>query len=390
MIIVSILDLAERRCACRWTLFATALVLMLLMQGICLRDKVLRVDAGEYASEATELRVSLHWRYGYIKTLHGARLVRTPNVSPPVSPSHPASHLWVAMNNELRLVPLKAAGETALYLLLLIYGFFAAPWMATGAPAQTGGRISNAVYVGLLWSAGWTILAVPVLIWGYGEPIYSTWSGPGALSSSGPYMCSLSSGPGLTVSYRIVFEVGAPCIVARMVESSGLAEHLPEMRVAVYLWLLGYLSYWTMGSLWQLAIRGALLPRDALICPTCHIYVEPKALLEPVARRCSCGRIASMAYSFVGSFFIGLATCTGWFLLGAALLDATDLHGITRIVIGALLLLSVVAYSAMEVWSGLQYRKAPYPTKRLTRTHFGVGLGVLSFPVMGLISFLLL
>ena len=387
---ISILDLAERRRTCRWVLFAAALMLMLLMQGICLRDKVLRVDAGEYASEATELRVSSHWRYGYMKMMHGARIVRTPNVPLLVSQGSPRSHVWVAMNNELRLVPLKAAGETALYLLLLVYGFFAAPWMAIGAPAQSGGRIWNAVHVGLLWASGWTILAVPVLVWGYGEPIYSTWAGPGALSASGPYMCSLSSGPGLTVSYRIVFEVGAPCIVARMAESSELAEHLPEMRVAVYLWSLGYLTYWTMGSLWQLVIRSASLPRDALICPSCHRDVEPEAPLEPIARRCSCGRIASMAHSFVGSFFIGLATCIGWFLLGAALLDATDLHGMTRIVIGVLLLLSTLAYSAMEVRSGLQYRKAPYPTKRLAKSHLGVGLGALSFPVMGLISFLLL
>ena len=387
---IGILDLAERRRACRWTLFAAALMLMLLMQEICLRDKVPCVDADAYGSEATELRVSPHWRYGYIETMHGARLVRTANVSLAVSPSRPASHVWVAMNDELGRVPLKVAGETTLYLLLLVYGFFAAPWLADKASASICARLVNAGHVGVLWATGWTILAAPILLWGYGEPIYSTWSGPGGFSSSGPYMCSLSSGPGLTVSYRTAFEVGAPCIVATMVESTSLPQHLPEMRVAVYLWLLGCLSYWTMGSLWQLVIRGALLPRDALICPTCQTCVEPGAPLEPVAWRCSCGRTASTAYSFLGSFFVGLAACVGWLLLGAALLDATDLHGMTRIAIGILWLLSAVAYSAIEIWSGLQYRKAPYPTHRLAKSHLGVGLGVLSFPVMSLISFLLL
>jgi len=130
VVTASILDLAEHRGARRWALFAAAAMLMLLLQGICLRDKVVRVDAGEYASEATELRVSPHWRYGYIETLHGARLVRTPNVPLRVGQPRPESRVWLAMNHELGMVPLKATGETALCLLLLGYGFFAAPWLA--------------------------------------------------------------------------------------------------------------------------------------------------------------------------------------------------------------------------------------------------------------------
>src|ERR1035437_8918900 len=49
---ISILDLAKRRAACRRTLFVAALVLMLLLLGMCLRDKVLNVEASVYSSEA--------------------------------------------------------------------------------------------------------------------------------------------------------------------------------------------------------------------------------------------------------------------------------------------------------------------------------------------------
>jgi hypothetical protein len=382
---ISILDLAKRRAACRRTLFVAALVLMLLLLGMCLRDKVLNVEASVYSSEATELQVSSHWRYGYIATYHGARLVRTPNVPLRVSQRDPESDdVWVVMNNELRLVPLKAVLETALYLLLLIYGFFLAPWIAASIRAQIQRRILRAGSVAVLWAVGWTIVATPNLMWGYGEPIYSTWSGPGALSSSGPYLCSMSYGPGLTVSYRGVFEATAPCLAAMLFGSTGLPRNLPELSDAGYLWLLGVMVYGIMGPVWQYGIRAALKPRELPICPICHSFVDPGA------RKCSCGLYASSAYPLTGALLVGLATGIGCALFVAALLDATDLHENPRIAIAIMLLLAALVYGAMEIRTGVLYRKAPYPTSRLARSHLGVGVGMLCIPMWGLIACLLI
>jgi hypothetical protein len=388
---ISILDLQKHRGACKWTLFAAALVLMLLVQAISLRGKVLRVEASEYSDVAVELEVTSHWRYGYVTAYHGARLVRTPNVPLQVRQFDPASgDVGAAMDKELHLVPRKAALETALYLFLLFYGFFVAPWAAESNPVGIFSRIRHAGFVAVLWVQGWTFLAAPAVLWGYGEPIYSTWSGPGALSSSGPYLCSLSSGPGMTVSYRGVFEAAAPCYSAMLVEATSLPEHLPEMSDTKYLWLLGVISYGILGPIWQFAIRKAFLPRDPPICQTCNVFVDLPAQQESRAMKCSCGRTAAEVYPIIGAVLAGLATSIGWILLVAALLDAADLEGKTRIAIVILMVLAAMAYGSMEIRNAFLYRRAPYPASTLARSHFGVGAGVLFLPALGLIAWLLL
>jgi hypothetical protein len=105
------------------------------------------------------------------------------------------------MKDELDLVLLKAALEGALYLLLLLHGFFVAPRIVARIRARTRRGLWPAAGMAFLWALGWTMLAAPLLLRGYGEPIYPTWVGPGALSYSGSYICSPSFGDGMTVSY---------------------------------------------------------------------------------------------------------------------------------------------------------------------------------------------
>lgn len=76
-----------------------------------------------------------------------------------------------------------------------VYGRLAGP---------TVGPRRRLVFASSAWMVGWTLFSLPLLMWGYGQPLYSDWLGPGAdVWSTGG---SIASGSGLTVSYRPLLE----------------------------------------------------------------------------------------------------------------------------------------------------------------------------------------
>ena len=80
MIVIDLLTLLKFPDRHRRIVFVGALLLVSAMQWTCLRHKVSYVEPGLYRTSACELQVTPKWRYGFIRTYHGAHLVRTPNV----------------------------------------------------------------------------------------------------------------------------------------------------------------------------------------------------------------------------------------------------------------------------------------------------------------------
>lgn len=266
--VISLLTLLKFRRRRKQILFVGTLLVFISMQWTCMRSKVQYVEPHLYASEATEVRITREWRYGFIRTYHGARLVRTPNIRlEPLEHPPELEGLSAAMRNELSLVRLKLSLESAFYLLLLIYVFWGGPWIAGWIQGRTSKLSWYLVCVGLLWALGWTIVASPLLLAGYGEPIYSTWAGPGAMSYSGPYFGQPSFGNGVTISYRSFFEVVAPNISAMAITASGLNKHLPNMSATVYLWLLGIGFYGILGVVLNKRLNAASTSQERAICP---------------------------------------------------------------------------------------------------------------------------
>jgi hypothetical protein len=133
----------------------------------------------------------------------------------------------VIMARELDLAPLKTGLELALYVTLLVWGFFGARWFrALLLSANAGWSRAFVVAGALSWMVGWAIAVAPLVICDYGRPPFTDWMGPGALSWSTGH--PVSWGSGLTVSYRTSIETAAlwPRI---FLEPTAVARALPRM-----------------------------------------------------------------------------------------------------------------------------------------------------------------
>lgn len=181
-----------------------AVVLVLFLQwGIA---SIPAIDADGFDQSARELQRTKTWRYGYVLPHHGAVLVKARNTAgaPPLVPIEPDDRLSTVMARELRLGPWKALLE------LLFYGGL---WALTAAglprlaraiagPTATRGRWAQAV--GVAGALLPTVALAPYLCSGYGEPLFSTWQGPGALSYSGPFPQTAPLGRSIT--YRMAIQ----------------------------------------------------------------------------------------------------------------------------------------------------------------------------------------
>lgn len=198
---------------------------------------------------AAELEVTPLWRYGYYRAHHGAVLVKTRNIGQLAPNNSDASGDGVraAMAQELRLVPTKTYLEVGLYIILLAQAFFGAPWLIAKFLANKDSRFWAYWCQALSWAIACTIAFLPLLIDGYGKPLYSTWVGQGARSYSVPYSV-ISPGNGLTVSDRTFIETAALSPVFLAVAISGII-HFPRMNGEIYLWLVSIIFYGSTGFL---------------------------------------------------------------------------------------------------------------------------------------------
>ena len=204
-----------------------------VMYGIGLYSKVMPVEAKFYRADASEIRATARWRYGYVCMHHGAELVRTRNTpaARTPEPQEPDSDpdLLTAMTRELDSVPRKAAGEGLLYLTFLAYVAVLAPWCRARVAPTDARAWWRIVFEGMLWAAGWAMVLLPLVVGNYGASLYTTWAGPGALSWSGAYPGMVTGEAGETVSYRAFVEaVGIfPVLFGGLTGLDRLVEDLP-------------------------------------------------------------------------------------------------------------------------------------------------------------------
>jgi len=194
----------------RVTRLGAFVALLVAGQALFLDWKVPWISPEDYARVGHDLEQTRVWRLGYTAGIHGARLVRT---APDARPAEEGRHLAARdfdlnseMRRELVLLPARAALELLFYLLV------AGVVISAGRLTQLRRR-----WV-LLPMIAASLLSIPLLAFGYGASIYSTYVGPGAFSSSGPYV-GVSFIPAETVSYRSMAEaLGlAPVFLLRLI-----------------------------------------------------------------------------------------------------------------------------------------------------------------------------
>jgi hypothetical protein len=177
---------------------------VVVVQVIGLRLRVKLVDSADYRESGTELRVSRKWRYGFLRGQHGAFLVRVPLASePPRAGQLPDSEVYDYMKSDLANLPRTTFLESGFYLALGSYLVALAPWVLRRlAPGGT----RKWVFGGGLGVGFGALFLAPQFFLGYGASAFSTYVGPGALSSSGPY-ARLTFICAETVSYRPLLEL---------------------------------------------------------------------------------------------------------------------------------------------------------------------------------------
>lgn len=248
-------------------IFVIGCMLILYFQYEAWKFKVLYVSPSDYAENAVDLKVTQGMRYGFVWSYHGSFLVKTENTIslrgteqkdrkiPPMpqgeddkatdresrvlNPNAGTQHKYddqmfkvpIQMREELELVPAKTALETCLYLAVFS--------LISSGPSLLVNRRRFLPMCSTSWRNFWAatvsgtvcfwIMSLPFILFHYGHPLFSTWIGPGAMSYSVGSVPA-SYGPGMTISYRVVYEMLT--FFPRIIFLSS-AEPLPEWSQAI-------------------------------------------------------------------------------------------------------------------------------------------------------------
>jgi hypothetical protein len=203
------------------------------------------VDRAAFEADAHEIHRTWLWRYGYVRQYHGAVLIATrmTDDASPLPPRDPDDDIAPQMLRNLESRPFKVAFEVGFYVFLWLL------WRVGIVPARRrlagehATRWRRSAVGGLSWVAIATAALAPYLLAGYGEPLFSTLQGPGALSSSS-MIASVGSvfGPALSYdSYLEVFVLWPLLCFAWVPWLAGL-----DVRLA--LWLMSAGAYGLVGA----------------------------------------------------------------------------------------------------------------------------------------------
>ncbi|MGH9315590.1 MAG: hypothetical protein ACRD1P_00545 [Thermoanaerobaculia bacterium] len=231
---------------------AVALILIVGLQVWWLSKKVRLVESPElYAKHDFELKADQKWRYGYALSMHGASLVKTVNRGEQFAgkvSEHP--DLRAYMRRELGRLPSMAIREGLFYLAWVASLVFLAPWAYRKLVRGESSSARKGLAVAALSGIGAFLFLAPMITAGYGSSAFTTWAGPYAISSSGPY-AHLTWWPGETISYRPIVELLS----------------FPMMKVVAtfgghWILLVGLATAygWIAARLWSL-VRGAVSAR---------------------------------------------------------------------------------------------------------------------------------
>lgn len=166
----------------RYLLRCVAIALVLAAEWLSIR--VPTVNAEAFEEHAVELERTPAWRYGYVVQRHGAVLVKTSldAGAPPLAPAGADDEIARMMARTLRLMPWQAGFELTFYASLwALWRVGMARWRRRFS-SELSSPWRRSVAFGLLWAVLISAVLTPYLVTGYGEPRFSTWRGPGALS----------------------------------------------------------------------------------------------------------------------------------------------------------------------------------------------------------------
>jgi len=225
-------------------------ILFFMLGPICIlgfqymswNEKVIEIPVADYAKMAVDLKVTERVRYGFCLSYHGAFLVKTVNTEelnsaiadkekdlpkreekdkeqeenyedawdsisePNRTEGEEDAGVRRAMRHELDLVPIKTMMETALYLGTFFFFFWGPSRLIKLRFLSSCSPFWRDFWAGsIAGMIGFWMMALPLIVLDYGPPLFSNWVGPGALSYS-TGMRLLSSGGGMTISYRNVIE----------------------------------------------------------------------------------------------------------------------------------------------------------------------------------------
>ena len=174
-----------------------------LLQLFALAHKFPRFVPSTRFPQAVPLARVASVNIGIIRGHHGAVFVRTSDLSrnPPLSKESDAAEVQLAMRRELRRVPVKLFAEWVWYVVV---AFFVVYLPIVTARVRAALRRTVVLVSACAFLAAAALFQLP-LAFGYDSSMFSTWAGPGAYSSSGPYL-SISGNTGVSVSYRIFLE----------------------------------------------------------------------------------------------------------------------------------------------------------------------------------------
>ena len=240
--------------------FILAASAVMALQALCLEFHIPAVKPDFFAGEAVEIKLTPKWRYGYVQLWHGAVLVKARNHDQPTTSGRltptvgPEPGIGAIMRRDLDALPGKAALEACLYLALLAYVFFGWGWLKRSllARGRKRGRLLMAHVLG--WLGLWLIASTPLLLWGYGTPLFTNCVGPGALSSSGMYLGRVPAYSS-TVSYHFLLAALAPACLLPLIPISLALDWLPKITEGQVLWLGGLLFSLSLGLIRAL-LRG--------------------------------------------------------------------------------------------------------------------------------------
>lgn len=200
------------------------------------------IDAEQFDRWAVELERIGTWRYGYAMEYHGAILVQAPlraGAAPFVPPKD--DRVAAIMARELKTARWKAGIELAFYAGLFLLGRHALPrlpWFRAAAQH----RVRWSVGVALLVVVFVTVAMAPYLAAGYGEPLFSTRQGAGALSSSGLVPITAPVTP--AVSYGLLLQWWV--LIWPLMATQWAAEPLSAwLGIRGSLWLVS-ISFWSL------------------------------------------------------------------------------------------------------------------------------------------------
>lgn len=218
-----------------------AVLAVATLQAYAWDRKITTVDEETYFDRAFDLRINGQDRVGYHIERHGAVFVHT-TASGATGQRAPEREeiepVRAFMQAELDWLPWKAALEGVWYALVAVALTVSFMRAARLTPRRAAYRGALAV-----WKA-WCVFLLPLWL-GYGQPVFSNWIGPGALSWSGPYFYSEWT-PGLTVSYRPLVE--ALALMPALALEPVLSWLLYFVSMPVYLAIIGAPAALVMGA----------------------------------------------------------------------------------------------------------------------------------------------